>query len=214
MTTSTERAHDVPDEDCFRSLVRRPPRDEETTEYLAWARLMAQVVDDVHRWAPNFACAVASSFRSLDGLRPYCESGDYESAYTEPLAHAVNFARHFIAHEHPAWLKDLARCEMWSSPMAQRLDEAERKAVKEALGIQERGDKEFVIVGHDVLESLQQVIGYRDMTFVRSAPLMWLLRVPPLDVTPSPEPRPGIVVFHRSDDSVSMSYVPAGGGAR
>jgi hypothetical protein len=211
MTTSEELTHDVPDVDCFRRLVRLPPHDEETTEYLAWVRLMAQVVNDLHRWAPNFAVAAASSFRSLDGLRPYCESGDYENAYTEPLAHAVNFVRHFVAHEHPAWLKDLARCEMWSSPMAQNLDDAERTAVQEALGIQERGGQEFVIVDHDVLGTLQQIIGYRDMTFIRSAPLMWLLRVPPLDVTPSPEPRPGIVVFHRRDDSVSMSYVPAGG---
>lgn len=211
MTTPNDSIHGVPDEDCFRSLVRRPPHDEETTEYLAWARLMAQVVDDLSRWAPSFAVAVASSFRSLDGLRPYCESGDYEKAYTEPLAHAVNFVRHFLAHEHPGWLKDLARCEMWSGPMAQKLDDAERKAVQEALGIQERGDKEFAIVGHDVLETLQHLAGYRDMTFVRSAPLMWLLRVPPLDAAPAPEPRPGIVVFHRGDDSVSLSYVPAGG---
>lgn len=211
MTTSEELTHEVSADDCFRRLVRQPPRDEETTEYLAWARLMAQVVDDLYRWAPNFAVAAASSFRSLDGLRPYCESGDYENAYTEPITHAVNFVRHFLAHEHPAWLKDLARCEMWSSPMAQNLDDAERTAVQEALGIQVRGDKEFVIVGHDVLETLQQIIGYRDMTFVRSAPLMMLLRVPPLDVTPSPEPNPGIVVFQRCDDSLSMSYVPAGG---
>ncbi|MFF0291065.1 hypothetical protein [Streptomyces sp. NPDC005262] len=211
MTTSEDVAREVPEADCFRSLVRQPPHDEATTEYLAWARLMAQVVDDLNRWAPNFAVALASSLRSLDGLRPYCESGEYEKAYTEPLAHAVNFVRHFVAQEHPEWLKDLARCELWSSPQAQQLDDVERKAVKEALGIQERAGKEFVIVGHDVLETLQHVTGYRDMTFVRSAPLMWLLRVPPLDVTPAPEPRPGIVVFHRLDDGVSLSYVPAGG---
>lgn len=75
MTTSEDVAREVPEADCFRSLVRRPPHDEATTEYLAWARLMAQVVDDLNRWAPNFAVAVASSLRSLDGLRPYCESG-------------------------------------------------------------------------------------------------------------------------------------------
>ncbi|MGW0465531.1 hypothetical protein ACWDX6_09695 [Streptomyces sp. NPDC003027] len=211
MTASEELVHDVPAEDCFRTLVRTPPRDEKTTEYLAWARLMAQVVDDLHRWAPNFAAAVASSFRSLDGLRPYCESGDFERAYTEPVAHAVNFVRHFLAQEHPAWLKDLARCEMWASPRTHQLDDAERAALREALGVQERSGKEFVIVGHDVLETIQQVIGYRDMTFVRSAPLMWLLRVPPLDVTPDPEARPGIVVFQRGGEAVSMSYVPAGG---
>ncbi|MFE6104881.1 hypothetical protein ACFVQ4_33735 [Streptomyces laurentii] len=211
MTTSEELVHDVPAEDCFRTLVRTPPHDEKTTEYLAWARLMAQVVDDLHRWAPNFAAAVASSFRSLDGLRPYCESGDYERAYTEPVAHAVNFVRHFLAQEHPAWLKDLARCEMWASPQRQKLDAGEQAALKEALGVQERAGKEFVVVGHDVLETLQQVVGYRDMTFVRSAPLMWLLRVPPLDVTPDPEPRPGIVVFRSGQTAVSLSYVPAGG---
>ena len=210
MTTSEDLSYDVPDTDCFRRLVRKPPRDEMSTEYLAWARLMAQVLDDLHRWAPNFAVAAASAFRSLDGLRPYCESGDYESAYTEPIAHAVNFVRHFLAHEHPDWLKDLARCEMWSSPATLSLDGAELAVLRQALGIQERGNKEFAIVGHDVLETLQQVVGYREMTFVRVAPLMLLLRVPPLDVTPSPVPRPGIVVFHRSGDGVSMSYVPAG----
>ena len=211
MTTAEELSYDVPERDCFRRLVRQPPHDEETTEYLAWARLMADLVYDLHRWAPNFAVAAASSFRSLDGLRPYCESGDYEDAYTEPLAHAVNFVRHFLAREHPGWLKDVARCEMWSSPKAQNLDDAERAAVKEALGIQVRGDKEFVIVGHDVLETLQHITGYRDMTVLRSAEMMWLLRVPPLDIVPAPESRPGIVVFHRDDDSVSMAYVPAGG---
>ncbi|MFF0433553.1 hypothetical protein ACFYU9_15150 [Streptomyces sp. NPDC004327] len=212
MTMSEDAAHDVPEADCFRRLVRRPPHDETTTEYLAWARLMAQVVDDLSRWAPNFAVAVASEFRSLEGLRPYCESGAYENAYTGPLAHAVNFVRHFVTQDHPGWLKDLARCEMWSSPLARQLDDVERKAVKEALDIRERGGKEFVIVEHDVLETLQHVTGYRDMTFVRTAPLMWLLRVPPLDVTPAPEPRPGLVVFHPHDDGVSLSYVPAGGG--
>ncbi|EPX61472.1 hypothetical protein D187_001255 [Cystobacter fuscus DSM 2262] len=202
-------AEEVLEADCFRQLVRTPPPASDVPAHLAWVRLMAQVLASLESWAPHFTTALLSHYRSLEGLRPFCETGEYERAYLDRVPHALNFLRYFMGSAEPQWLKDLARCETWSTALRGGVPQEQRGQLKEVLRIESRGDKEFARVSHDVLETLQHLTGFADTTMSRVGRLLWLLGVPPLYPVQRTVARPGLVVFRSSEGDVEMSYLPA-----
>ena len=200
---------EVLETDYVRQLVRSPPAPGDVSAHLAWVRLMAQVLAGLEGWAPHFTTALVSHYRALDGLRPFCESGEYERAYLDRVPHALNFLRYFMGSAEPQWLKDVARCEAWGAALRGHVPEEHRGRLKEVLRIETRRDMEYAIVSHDVLETLQHLVGYADTTMSRAGRLLWFLHVPPIHPVQSPRPRPGIVVFRAAAGDVEMSFLPA-----
>ncbi|WP_257462334.1 hypothetical protein [Archangium lipolyticum] len=206
-------SEEILDTDCFRQLVRTPPPASDVPAHLAWVRLMAQVLASLESWAPHFTTALLSHYRSLDGLRPFCEAGEYERAYLDRVPHALNFLRYFLGTSEPQWLKDLARCETWSAALRGGVSPELRGRLKEVLRIESRGDKEFALVSHDVLETLQHLTGFADTTMSRTGRMLWLLGVPPIYPVQRTVARPGLVLFRSLGGDVEMTYLPAGESA-
>ena len=197
------------DLDCYRKLLRYPPSTSDPAAHLVWLRLVSQVLVGLEAWAPNFATALACELRSLDGFRAFCESGDYERTYIDGVPHAQNFLRWFLEEPSPLWLKDLARCETWATLKRGGIPVKRGADLKSLLGIQSRAGKEFVIVSHDVLTTIQTILGYSDTSMSRAGKLLWLLGAPPVHSVIEAQPQTGIVVFPVVDGEVELCYVPA-----
>lgn len=204
----TVRRQRIHESDYYRAMLRKPPRPQ-AAAYLVWVRMMARVLVDVQAWTPCFATAFSSTTRSLDVMRPYCQSGAYEDAFARGLPHPIAFLEYFFNSDHPVWLKDIARCEAWASARAGKVPAEWQIKLRRILGIRRRRKLDFLIVSHDALETLQQLVGYADFGMIRGGGLLWLLRVSPIYPVVQPSPRPGIVVFSGCNDSTEMRFMPA-----
>lgn len=211
-STMTTDRDGVLETDYLRQLVRSPPSSPPSAAdipaHLVWVKLMAQVLVGLEEWAPHFTTALAAHYRSIEGFRPYCESGEYERAYADRVPHALSFLRFFMGASEPAWLKDVARCEVWAASLRGTIPSEHRDRLREILRIEARGGKEFAVVSHDPLETLQHLVGYADTSMSRAGRLLWFLSVAPIYPTPRPKARPGIVVFQGAGSDVGMSYLP------
>jgi hypothetical protein len=199
----------IPETDYFRQLVRSPPPASDVVAHLAWVRLMSQVIASIDEWAPHFALALVAHYRSLERLRPFCASGEYERAYIDSVPHALNFLRYFLDTPEPQWLKDVARCEVWAAARKGTIPAEFSGRLREILRIEPRGTLDYAVVSHDVLETLQHLVGYEDTTMSRVGQLLWYLQVPPIYPAQRPTACPGIVVFKAIEGGTEMSFLPA-----
>ena len=192
--------------DYYRAMLRNPPRPAKAAAHLVWVRLMARVLMDVQTWAPCFAIALAASARSMNFMRAYCQSGAYERTVAAGLPHAIGFLQFFLGSRHQDWLKDVARCETWASALDGRVPPMFRHKLRKALGVSRRRNIEFVVVSHDVLETLQHLVGYADIGMIRVGGLLWLLQIDPVYPVIDPMRRAGVVVFTGTTNAVEMRF--------
>jgi len=223
MSTDTIKTHQTAEADYIRQMVSSPPPVTDPPAHLAWIRMMAKVLMDVDRRAPYFLTLACCHHRSDAILRDYCQSGEFENAYFEQLPHPLTFLRFYLSSDQPQWIKDVARCEFWANYLrrgtprpvvteqsglhsADIVKSDERSALREIVGVRESDDLEYVIVSHDVIETIHNVMGYADTTISRIGRSLWFLGVPPIYLTLAPPARTGIVAFIQNGSDVTLSF--------
>jgi hypothetical protein len=202
---------EIPEADYIRRLIREPPDLSDVAAHLVWVRAVSHVLVGLEEWVPHFATALLAHHRSLEMFRPYCASGTFERSYIDGEPHVLGFLRHFMGASGAPWLRDVVRCEAWTAVRRGGAPAAHGEMLRQILGVEARQGTEYVIVSHDALETLQNLVGYADATMIRAARSLWYLGVPPIFPSISIRSRPGVVVFTGDGADMAMAYLAAEG---
>jgi hypothetical protein len=192
--------------DYFRKMIRKPPSVQNPAAHLAWVRIMAKVLLEMDQWVPLFTTALCAKTRSIEMFRSYCEERHFERAYTENLPRVLCFLEHYFATGDCQWLKDVGRCELWFNSLRQRVPIKYQEHIAKVASVEALDDKQYIVVSHDALETLQQLLAFNDLGLTRAGRLLWFLDVDPIYPITEPVYRAGAVIFFEADAEPGMYF--------
>lgn len=209
MSTVRESPADL-ELDYYRRMVRKPPSKRNRGAHLAWVRIIAKMLAEIEQWAPYFTTAFVAKERSVEAFRPFCEQRFFERAYLEQKPRPLLFLEHFFQNSNCNWLADLGRVELGLSCLLGRVPEKWQDMARTTAKMQTMEGQQFVVVSHDVLETLQALTGFMEMTLSRTGRLLWFLNVDPVYPILEPPESVGLIVFVQKQSDWGLSFIPAG----